>query len=75
MVGGGRLDLRFASLAAEECTMSVASRGRVLIGTLRGLDVVTLKVFLPRGRYVVEVSCISSRRKDYALALTGLLPD
>ena len=75
VVGGGRLDLRLAAREAEECVMSVASRGRVLIGTLRGLDELTMKVFLPRGHYTVEVSCSSQRRKDYALALTGLLPD
>ena len=55
--------------------MSIAARANVLIGTLRGLDVVTLKVFLPRGRYMVEVSCETSRRKEYALAVTGLLPE
>ena len=73
-VGGGRVDLALTLPRARECTMSVSARSEILIGTERGLDEITMRVWLPKGRYVVQIECATRRARSYALGIAGLLP-
>lgn len=73
-VGAGRLMLTLTVKPVDRCSLSLTTGADLFFGNRRGRSTVALQEVVDAGRHLVQISCRTTKRKRYRLAVSFVRP-